>query len=174
LVFEFHEDSRRFCLISTEKMFQRIMTEKPEVMEKIMPVYGDITHENFNLNSDHLAKVIGKTEIFFHIAASVRLIAPLKTNVIINLVGTKNALKLAKQMKSLVQMIHVSTAFCNVELEAADEKVYDIEHDPEDLIRMSEFMDEEVMSAMQKELMGPHPNTYTYTLSFLSASLDHR
>jgi alcohol-forming fatty acyl-CoA reductase len=78
-------------------------------------------------------------------------------------VGTKNALEVAKQMKKLVQMVHLSTAFCNVEPEVVYEKVYDFEHDPDDLIRMAEWMDNKAMEAMQQELLGQHPNTYTYT-----------
>ena len=144
-------------------MFERIMSQKPEVMDKIFPVYGEISKVNFDLSPEHLKKVVESTEIVFHLAASLKLEAPLKPNVLMNLVGTKNALELAKQMKNLIQMVHLSTAFCNIEPEVVYEKVYDFPHDPEDLIRMAEWMDEKAMNAMQKELLGQHSNTYTYT-----------
>ena len=144
-------------------MFERIMTEKPDVMNKIIPVYGELTKPNFDLSPENLKKVVENTEIMFHLAASINMALPLKPNVMMNLVGTKTALKLAKQMKNLIQMVHTSTAFCNVEPEVVYEKVYDFPCDPEDLIRMAETMDEKTMSAMEKDLLGPHPCTYSFT-----------
>jgi alcohol-forming fatty acyl-CoA reductase len=144
-------------------MFQRIMNEKPEVMNKIYPVWGELSKLNFDMNQEHLRRVIDTSEIVFHMAASVKMSATLKPHVMMNLVGTKNALELAKQMKNLVQMVHLSTAFCNVEPEVVYEKVYDFAHDPDDLIRMSEWMSDKTMESMQKGLLGDHPNAYTYT-----------
>lgn len=81
----------------------------------------------------------------------------------VNLVGTKNALDLAKKMKNLVQFVHLSTAFCNIEPKLVDEKVYDFHHLPEDLIKRAKTTGEEAMSKLQKELLGNHPNSYIYT-----------
>jgi alcohol-forming fatty acyl-CoA reductase len=144
-------------------MFQRIMKEKPEVMNKIYPVWGELSKPNFDMSQEHLRRVIDTTEIVFHMAAYVKLSMSLKSHVMMNLVGTKNALELSKLMKNLVQMVHLSTAFCNVQQDVVYEKVYDFSHEPDDLIRMSEWMNDEAMEAIQKELLGEHPNTYTYT-----------
>jgi fatty acyl-CoA reductase len=144
-------------------MFKRILDEKPDVMKKIYPVWGEITQPNLGLSDEHLRHVCDNSQIVFHLAASLKLEATLKPNVIMNLTGTKYVLDLAKQMKKLIQMIHTSTAFCNVELDVLEEKVYDSVHKPLDLIRCAEWMTEESMSAMQKDVLGVHPNTYTYT-----------
>lgn len=139
------------------------MRYKPEMMTKIFPVFGEITKPNFDLNDEHLKRVTETAEIVFHMAASLKLEATLKPNVIMNLVGTNNAMELANKMKNLIQFVHLSTAFCNVEPESVDERVYDFEHRPEDLINLSEWMSEDAMATMQKSVMGVHPNTYTYT-----------
>lgn len=139
------------------------MDEKPEVMNKIYPVFGEVTKHDFVMNSEHLKRVVETTQIMFHMAASLKMEAPLKPNVLINLTGTKHALALAKKMTNLIQMVHLSTAFCNVEPETVLEKIYEFHHDPDDLIRMADWMSESSMTAVQKELLGPHPNTYTYT-----------
>lgn len=144
-------------------MFKRIMDQKPEVMKKIYPVWGEITVPNFALSDEHLKRVIETSEIMFHLAASLRLEATLKPNIQMNLTGTKYVLDIAKQMKRLIQMIHTSTAFCNVEHEVMEEKVYDFPHRPDDLIRCAEWMTEEAMAIAQKDILGIHPNTYTYT-----------
>lgn len=139
------------------------MEEKPEVMKKIFPVFGEITKPNFDLSLEHLKRVTETTEIVFHLAASLKLEATLRPNIIMNLVGTKHTLELVKQIKNLIQMVHLSTAFCNVEPASAEEKVYDFPHKPEDLIRMAEWMSDETMEHAQKDILGVHPNTYTYT-----------
>ena len=145
------------------KVFKRIMDEKPEVMKKIYPVFGEITKPNFDMCDEHLQRVTEKAEVVFHMAASLKLEATLKPNIIMNIVGTKNAINLAKQMRKLIQFVHLSTAFCNVEPKISEEKVYDFDHNPEDLINLTEWMSEESMTAMQKSILGVHPNTYTYT-----------
>lgn len=139
------------------------MDQNPNVMNKIFPVIGEITKPNFDLNFDHFKRVTETAEIVYHLAASLKLEATLKPNIIMNLVGTKNTLDLAKQMKNLIQIVHLSTAFCNIEPEIVDEKVYDYHHKPEDLIRCAEWMSEEAMAELQKEILGVHQNTYTYT-----------
>lgn len=82
-------------------MFKRINDEKPDVLNKITPVYGDITMPHFGLSEEHLEKVIASTNLFFHMAASLKLEATLKPNIEMNLLGTKHAIDLAKQMKQV-------------------------------------------------------------------------
>ena len=145
------------------QLFKRIMEEKPEVMKKIVPVWGEITQQDLGLNDEHLNHVVKNTQIVFHFAASLKLEATLKQNVLINLTGTKHVLKMARQMKNLVQMVHLSTAFCCEDIEVLEERVYDHPHNPYDLIRCAEWMSEEAMAAMQPDILGSQPNTYTYT-----------
>lgn len=145
------------------QLFKRIMDGKPEMMSKICPVWGEITKPNLGLTNEHYRHVIENTQIVFHLAASLKLEATLKPNIEANLVATKFVLELASEMKNLIQMVHTSTAFCNVVDDVVYEKVYDHEHDPHDLIRAAEWMSEEALADAQKPLLGIHPNTYTYT-----------
>lgn len=155
--------SQRVEEFSSIPAFSRIMKEKPEVMKKISPVWGDISSPNLGLNKDHLKKVLDETQIVFHFAASLKLEATLKPNVITNLTATKSVLDLSKGMKNLIQVVHLSTAFCCEDQEVLQEKVYDFPHDPLDLIKCAEWMSEEAMAGMQKAVLGSQPNTYTYT-----------
>lgn len=152
-------------ILSTQlKMFKRINEEKPEVLDKIVPVFGDITSPNFGLSDEQLAKVIAESEIVFHMAASLKLEATLKPNVEMNLLGTKYAIDVCKRMPKLLLLVHLSTAFCTCdETNIMYERVYDWQHDPKELLRCAEWMDEKTMELITPELLGPHPNTYTYT-----------
>jgi alcohol-forming fatty acyl-CoA reductase len=140
-------------------MFKRIMDEKPEVMKKIYPVWGEITSKNLGLNDEQLKKVFENSEIVFHLAASLKLEASLKPNILANLTATKHVLDAAKQMMNLLQFVHLSTAFCCEDQEILQEKVYDFRHKPEDLIKCAEWMSEKAMAAMQKDILGSQPNT---------------
>lgn len=139
------------------------MNEKPEMMSKIVPVWGEITTVNLGLSDENLNFVTKNSQIVFHLAASLKLEATLKTNILINLTATKYVLDLAKQMEKLIQIVHTSTAFCNVEQDILEEKVYESPHRPLDLIQCAEWMSESAIAKAQKELLGAHSNTYTYT-----------
>ncbi|XP_070500673.1 fatty acyl-CoA reductase 1-like [Chironomus tepperi] len=144
-------------------MFERIMNEKPAVMNKIYPVWGDISEPNFGLNAEHMKHVIDNTNIIFHLAASLKLEAPLKINVTMNLESVKQMCDIAKQMKNLLIMIHSSTAFCIVEHDVIEEKVYDVNEDPLNVIESTKQMSSKDLAAIQKQRLGQHLNTYTYT-----------
>lgn len=138
--------------------------EKPEMFDKIVPVYGDITLPNFGLNDEQLNKVISSANIVFHMAASLKLEATLKPNIEMNLLGTKHAIDVCKKMKNLILLVHLSTAFCTCDENGLlYERVYDWAHDPQELLRCATWMDEKTMEAITPNLLGPHPNTYTYT-----------
>lgn len=145
-------------------MFKRIVDEKPTMLEKIIPVYGDIAQIDCGLNEESLRRVLDESELVFHMAASLKLEATLKPNIQMNLIGTKNVIEMCKRMKNLILLTHLSTAFCTSdENEALYERVYDWKDDPYELMKSAEWMDEKTMEGLQSTLLYPHPNTYTYT-----------
>lgn len=132
------------------------------MMNKIVPVYGDITLPSLGLNEAHLKKVL-EANLVFHVAASLKLEATLKPNTLMNLTGTKNVIELAKTMPGHVLTVHFSTAFCCSDQEILEERVFEWPARPQDLIRCAEWMDDEAMAGMQKSVLSTQPNTYTYT-----------
>ena len=61
-------------------------------------------------------------------------------------------------------MIHFSTGFCCPDIDVLDEKIVEWNfHKPCNLIKLSEWFDENTLSKLQPHLLGEHPNTYTYT-----------
>lgn len=57
----------------------------------------------------------------------------------------------------------MKTLLGNCDQEVMREKVYDCPHNPEDLIRMAEWMDAKALEKITPSLLDPHPNTYTYS-----------
>jgi alcohol-forming fatty acyl-CoA reductase len=144
-------------------LFDRIVSSKPELLDKLVPVYGDIVAKNFGLSEDHLRRVISETNVVFHMAATVNFEAPFKSAVEMNVKGVQHMIELAKQMQQLQAVLHLSTTFCSCDQEVLREEVYDSNVDPKNLIKCTEWMTDEAMNEMRKVLMAPHPNSYTYT-----------
>jgi fatty acyl-CoA reductase len=144
-------------------LFDRIRNENLSVLEKIIPVFGDVSETNLGLNEEQMKELIQETNVIFHIAANLKMKGDLKDAIKMNVTGTNYIIEMAKQMSGLVSFVHVSTAFCNIDQEVAEEKVYDFPHKPKDIIQCAEWMDENLMNAMIGPLIGPPENIYVYT-----------
>ncbi|XP_075168540.1 putative fatty acyl-CoA reductase CG8306 [Haematobia irritans] len=144
-------------------IFQRIKDEKPEVMKKVTVFDGDINREFLGLSEDNLNYVTNRTNIVFHMAASLKMECPLTESIDMNLAGTRRALDVGRKMKHLERFVHLSTAFCNYDHEIVHEEVYDCPQKPEDLMHLAEWMDPKSLDLLRDHLIEPHPNNYTYT-----------
>jgi len=136
---------------------------KPEMLAKVRPMSGDVTAKGLGMVHEDLRRVVETSEIVFHLAASLKEEAPLSHNILHNLVGTQNMLEVARCMNKLVHMQHVSTAFCITEPEEVLEKVYDFVRNPDDLLLMSQWLQDATFEAIEKEVLGSFPNTYLYS-----------
>ncbi|EZA59252.1 hypothetical protein DMN91_008153 [Ooceraea biroi] len=144
-------------------LFQRVRNEKPETFKKVIPLQGDLSLENLGLTKEQRERLINEVHLVFNYAATLRLEAKLKDAVEMNLVGTERVLELVKQMKRLQLFVHLSTAFCHIDQEELGERVYDSTDDPKDIIRLIQWLDEDIIDLITPKLLHPHPNTYTYT-----------
>jgi len=135
-------------------------------LNKLVAIEGDLTKECYGLSQESL-KLLKDEEVsvIFHSAASVNFHEPLRDATLTNLVGAYNAIKLAKELPSLVALVHVSTAYsnCTIHDTPIEERVYRSSMDPTVMIQMSETLDREAMEMIKKHLIGSYPNTYTYT-----------
>ncbi|XP_055687202.1 putative fatty acyl-CoA reductase CG5065 [Lutzomyia longipalpis] len=144
-------------------MFQRIREDKPEVLKKLVPVQGDVTFDGLGLSGETLDRVLKNTTVVFHMAATLRMEAKLKDAIDLNTTGTKRVIDVCRKMPNLKVLVHLSTAFCYCDKEVLHEKVYECPHNPHDLIRCAEWMDEKTLDNITPNLIVPHPNTYTYS-----------
>lgn len=155
--------AQRVSEFSSLPLFDRIVRNRPELLDKLVPVYGDISRVDLGLDETSLALVLAETNIVFHMAATLIFDAPLKVAVEMNVRGVQYVIELAKRMANLVAMVHLSTTFCCCDQEVLREEVYDSNVDPKELIRAAEWMSEDAMNELRKTMIAPHPNTYTYT-----------
>lgn len=99
-------------------------------MGKVVCVSGDVIEENLGLSAENLEILTNSVSVFFHMAANVRFDQPLKPEIIFNLKGTLNTLRVAEKMKKLVSYIYVSTTFCHCNEMVLEERFYPAPQDP--------------------------------------------
>lgn len=98
------------------------MEKNPEVLNKLVPVEGDVTVVDLGL-TDEKRNLLKDVSVIFHSAASVRFDENYKTAIILNTKGTHEVIKFALTLKNLVSFVHVSTTYCYPDHQFIDEKV---------------------------------------------------
>nr|XP_022909440.1 putative fatty acyl-CoA reductase CG5065 [Onthophagus taurus] len=135
----------------------------PSHLEKIKPIRGDITKNDFDMSEEDKNKLIEEVSIVFHLAAAIRMDLNLKDAIMANTKSTMQLYNFCMKIKKLISVVHLSTAYCNVEISEMEEKVYPLNLDPYKIIDMVEWMDPKSLAAVEQSLIHPHPNTYTFT-----------
>ncbi len=83
-----------------------------------------------------------------------------------NVVGTRSVLELARQLRNLEAVVHVSTAYAHCHQKNTTEKFYPLPGTtPDEIIALCQKEDEAELNsaARTKAVIGRHPNTYCFT-----------
>ncbi|XP_028039281.1 fatty acyl-CoA reductase wat-like [Bombyx mandarina] len=143
-------------------LFQRAHNEKPKSVHKVVPIYGDMTLPGLGISDEDRKTLVSKVTIIINAAATVKFDEKLSIATAINVKGTKEVLKLAKECRNLKAVTHVSTAFSNTQVKHIEEKFYDSPMSVETLEAVSE-LDDELINSILPTLLGKRPNTYCFT-----------
>ncbi|CAG5007022.1 unnamed protein product [Parnassius apollo] len=144
-------------------LFDRIKNECPNVLKKLKPLQGDVLLENFGLVDSEIERLSKEISVVFHFAATLKLEAPLKDNVNMNTCGTLRTINVARRLKNLLAIVHLSTAFCYPDYEVLEEKMHAPPVKAEDVMRLIEWMDDKQLSVVTPTLFGAQPNSYTFS-----------
>ncbi|XP_050439097.1 putative fatty acyl-CoA reductase CG5065 [Adelges cooleyi] len=149
------------------QLFDTIKSRSPGLLEeKLVPVLGNMTDLRLGLSDKDYSMLVENVSVIFHAAASVRFDEPIRDATIMNVRGTREVVQLAKDIKNLAVLLHVSTAYCNCNRIKVDEKVYESPMNWRDAIAIAENMDPTLSSILTKKFLGSFPNTYTLTKLF--------
>ncbi|KAG5682034.1 hypothetical protein PVAND_011426 [Polypedilum vanderplanki] len=150
--------------ITKNSVFSLLLEERSQdVFNKLIPIEGDVGEENLALSASDRQLLIDNVNIVIHSAATLDFQASLKPTVLINLLGTRQIMQLCSQMKSLVAMTHVSSAYVNSFLLETEEILYPAPEDPEKVIELVKNKTESELETLTPGLIKSHPNTYTFT-----------
>lgn len=146
------------------QIFETLLKEQqPEIFNKLIPIQGDVGLDDLGISQADRQTLIDNVNVIIHSAATLDFHEPLKPTVHINLLGTRRITQLAKSVRNLNALVHVSSAYVNAYLVECDEDLYPAPANPENIIEMVNTLSDEELLAKQPSILGEHPNTYTFT-----------
>lgn len=95
------EINLRLSEILNGPLFDKLRKERPNDLNKIIPIHGDITSEELGISETDQSMLSRTVSVVFHSAATVKFDEKLKLSVTINMLGTKRLVQLCQRMISL-------------------------------------------------------------------------
>ncbi|XP_013146638.1 PREDICTED: fatty acyl-CoA reductase 1-like [Papilio polytes] len=150
--------------IYSSPCFDRLRQERPGLFEsKVFVVSGDASEIGLGLSVEDRALLVNRVNIIFHVAASVRFDDPLEVAARLNLRGTREVVELAKEVRFLEVLLHVSTSYANTNRDPIEEILYPPLADWRDTLAVCEQTDHYTLKVLTPKYLGELPNTYTFT-----------
>ncbi|XP_064076070.1 fatty acyl-CoA reductase 1-like [Vanessa tameamea] len=154
----------RLSVIYRSNCFDRLRKEKPGVFQsKVFFIAGDIMETGLGISDEDRTLIVNRTHIIFHAAASVRFDDSLKTATKLNLLGTKEVIELATEVRNLECLIHVSTAYSNTNRDPIEEVIYPPHIDWREMLQVCQELDDHTLQVLTPKYIGELPNTYVFT-----------
>ncbi|XP_072948530.1 fatty acyl-CoA reductase wat-like [Epargyreus clarus] len=154
--------AKRLHDLMDDFLFHRAHEENPKGIHKVIPIIGDMEQPGLGISDEDRRTLISKVTIIINAAATVKFDEKLSIATGINVRGTKEVLKLAKECRQLKAITHVSTAFSNTHVKHIEEKIYEPPMTAEALEAVAE-LDENLLEGILPTLLGKYPNTYCFT-----------
>lgn len=79
----------------------RLKHERPKFYHKVSAVAGDASLPGLGLSASDRQKLVDEVNVVFHGAATIRFDEHIRTAININVLGTREIIKLAKDMTNL-------------------------------------------------------------------------
>lgn len=134
-----------------------------QLTSKVVVLQGSLEAPLLGLNIERLLQLADEVSVIIHSAAIVSFVGKLRLSTEVNVLGTYNVLELATKLPKLGAFIHVSTCYSNCTRKQVDELIYPVELEPERLLELTRQLDDWSLERMRAQLVGKHPNNYTYT-----------
>ncbi|CAH0714676.1 unnamed protein product, partial [Brenthis ino] len=141
-------------------IFLRLRNERPQSLNKMIPIIGDISEPKLGINEADEKMLIENVSIVFHAAATVRFNEPLKIAVNINVLGTLRVLDLCQRMRNKKAFVYVSTAFSNVNRKFIEEVIYPA---PASLEEVENLIKAGITKDEVQRLIKERINTYLFS-----------
>ncbi|KAF3422662.1 hypothetical protein E2986_11311 [Frieseomelitta varia] len=154
---------QRFKKLIDDPIYDSIRVKHPLVLSRIHPVQGDVSLPDLGLSSQDRNMLIERVNIVFHIAATMKFNEPLNVAVNINTAGTARIIQLCKELKHVISITYVSTAYSNAHLPEIDEKVYISSFNTSMVIDLCVRGDKTLIDLFEEKILKIYPNTCTFS-----------
>lgn len=85
----------------------RLKHEKPKFYHKVSAIAGDVSLPGLGISQSDRTKLADEVNIVFHGAATIRFDEHIRTAININVLGTREMIKLAKEMTNLKVSVNI-------------------------------------------------------------------
>ncbi|KAG5683183.1 hypothetical protein PVAND_012479 [Polypedilum vanderplanki] len=135
-----------------------------KVSEKIKIIEGDCSVINLGIEDKNWSILCENVTLIYHFAATTRFDEKLKSATNLNLRGTHEMIKLARECKKLLLFCHISTAYCHLSEKFLLEKPYAPPYEPHEFMEhINQLTENEAEIYKKKCLSQTIPNTYVLT-----------
>ncbi|XKL66904.1 hypothetical protein PGB90_010324 [Kerria lacca] len=158
--------NERFKEIFDALIFDKIKSEYPHYLDKVIPIKGDCLKPILGLSKTDRLILEKEVNVIFHVAATIRFNASLKEAVNINVRSTRDLLNIAKNMTMLQAFVYVSTVFSScVGRTILEEKLYEPPIQANNLISWIDLLNDDatIIDRITSGLLDQYPNTYIFT-----------
>ncbi|XP_018407298.1 PREDICTED: fatty acyl-CoA reductase 1-like [Cyphomyrmex costatus] len=144
-------------------LYEELRKEQRLNSEKLIPISGDIKEKDLGLSVADKQILIERVSIIIHAAGDVKLLNSFKYAILANTRATRDICILAQNMKNLIALVHISTAFTHVNEPTIEEKAYPPIADWQKIIKMAETLDEYTLKIFEAKCLDYFPNAYTFS-----------
>lgn len=154
-------------LIFLFQIFETLLKDvSSDIFNKLVAVQGDVSEPELGLSRADRSVLISNVNVVIHSAATLDFSETLRSTVVINLLGTRRVMELCQQITNLAAMVHVSSAYVNAFQLDCEEILYPLKTDVKKVIELVDGLSDDALLDIQADLLGEHPNTYTFTKHF--------
>ncbi|CAH2056135.1 unnamed protein product, partial [Iphiclides podalirius] len=157
--------------IFEDPVFNRLKEDVPKFRHKVVVVPADCEAAGLGLTLSDRQMLTEKVNIIFHSAATVKFDEHLRAALVTNVRAPLHLLRLARDMKGLDVLMHISTAYSNSHLSRIEEKFYPCAANCETLHSMIDKMTDKEIDKLLPTILGDWPNTYTFTKALAEKEL---
>lgn len=153
--------------LSQFQVFEKLLEKSSrDIFLKLSPVQGDVSEENLGLSPADRTTLINNVNVVIHSAATLDFNESLRSTVVTNLLGTRRVMELCQKIKKLDAVTHVSSAYVTSFKLECEEILYPLKENVEKVVELVDTLSDEALATLQPDLLGEHPNTYTFTKHF--------
>lgn len=136
-----------FCATGRQ-VFDWLRKHNPAAFAKLVAVRGDCEEEGLGVDAENRRILVDRVSVLFHSAASVRFTDPIKKAVNQNTRSTRDVVQLAREMRQLKALVHVSTAYAFTDHNPIKECVFETQHDWRDVIKYASLPDAQALDTL--------------------------
>ncbi|XP_073985582.1 fatty acyl-CoA reductase wat-like [Rhodnius prolixus] len=157
------EPDKRLEQLFQEVVYERLIKEKPDILEKVELINGDLSENDLGINETSLTTLIENVNVVIHGGATVRFDEHIKIATKINVKGTMSMIKLCHRIKKLEAFVYVSTAYSNCPYMEIKEEFYDPPLTCDELLQLTDKYSDNELEKMTEKIIGKWPNSYVFT-----------